>query len=59
MLVREVFVKDTHRALWYEDGVLTKVIGAGRYELPKPERFPKLRRMLGLKRKPQVEFRAD
>jgi regulator of protease activity HflC (stomatin/prohibitin superfamily) len=35
MSEREVFVKDTHRALWYEDGVLTKVLGAGRYELPK------------------------
>jgi regulator of protease activity HflC (stomatin/prohibitin superfamily) len=56
MSAREVFVKDTHRALWYEDGVLTKVIGAGRYELPKPERFPKLRRMVGLKRQPTVEF---
>jgi regulator of protease activity HflC (stomatin/prohibitin superfamily) len=56
MSEREVFVKDTHRALWYEDGVLTRVIGAGRYELPKPERFPKIRRLLGLKRKPQVEF---
>ena len=40
MSEREIFVKDTHRALWYEDGVLTKVLGAGRYELPKAERFP-------------------
>jgi regulator of protease activity HflC (stomatin/prohibitin superfamily) len=56
MSEREVFVKDTHRALWYEDGVLTKVIGAGRYELPKPERFPKLRRVFGFKRTPRVEF---
>ena len=24
MSEREVFVKDTHRALWYEDGVLTQ-----------------------------------
>src|SRR5688572_1707213 len=31
---REVIIKDTHRGLWYEDGVLTRVIGAGRYELP-------------------------
>ena len=55
MSEREVFIKDTHRGLWYEDGVLAKVIGAGRYELPKPERFPELRRLLGLKRKPKVE----
>ena len=29
----EVIIKDTHRGLWYEDGVLTKVLEAGRYEL--------------------------
>jgi len=52
---REIFIKDSHRGLWYEDGVLTQVVGAGRYELPKPALFPKLRRFLGLKRKPKVE----
>ena len=30
----EIIIKDTHRGLWYEDGVLTRVIGAGRYRLP-------------------------
>jgi regulator of protease activity HflC (stomatin/prohibitin superfamily) len=54
MFEREIFIKDTHRALWYEDGVLVKVLAAGRYELPKPESFPELRRLLGLKRKPKV-----
>jgi regulator of protease activity HflC (stomatin/prohibitin superfamily) len=52
---REIFIKDSHRGLWYEDGVLAKILGAGRYELPEPERLPKLRRLLGLKRKPKVE----
>src|SRR5580698_9656730 len=52
---REIFVKDTHRALWYEDGVLTKTLGAGRYEIPYPEQFPGLRKLFGLKRKPTVE----
>jgi len=28
----EFIIKDTHRGLWYEDGVLTKVLEAGRYE---------------------------
>jgi regulator of protease activity HflC (stomatin/prohibitin superfamily) len=28
---REVVIRDTHRALWYEDGVLVKVLEAGRY----------------------------
>lgn len=31
---REIIIKDTHRGLYYEDGVLTQVLGAGRYELP-------------------------
>jgi regulator of protease activity HflC (stomatin/prohibitin superfamily) len=52
---REIFIKDTHRGLWYEDGVLTKVVGAGRHELPRPEVFPALRRLFGLRRKPTVE----
>jgi regulator of protease activity HflC (stomatin/prohibitin superfamily) len=27
-------IKDTHRGLWYEDGVLKRVLEAGRYKLP-------------------------
>lgn len=33
----EIIIKDTHRGLWYEDGVLTKTLEAGRYEIPKNE----------------------
>jgi regulator of protease activity HflC (stomatin/prohibitin superfamily) len=55
MTEREIVIKDTHRGLWYEDGVLANVLGAGRYELPRPEQFPGLRRLFGLKRKPKVE----
>jgi regulator of protease activity HflC (stomatin/prohibitin superfamily) len=55
MAQREIFIKDSHRGLWYVDGVLTQILGAGRYEVPKPALFPKLRRRLGLKRKPKVE----
>jgi len=29
---KEIIIKDTHRALWYEDGKLTRVLEAGRYE---------------------------
>ena len=44
--MREVIIKDTHRGLYYEDGVLVDVLGAGRYELPgdKPGLFDFLRR---------------
>ncbi len=55
MPTREIFIKDTHRGLWYEDGVLTRVLGAGRYELPEPDQYPSLRRLFGLKRTPMVE----
>ena len=32
---REIIIKDTHRGLWYEDGVLVKVLEAGRYKIPR------------------------
>src|SRR5712671_6739149 len=35
----EIIIKDTHRGLWYEDGVLAKVLEAGRYEIPYREKF--------------------
>jgi regulator of protease activity HflC (stomatin/prohibitin superfamily) len=38
-LKKELIVKDTHRALWYEDGVLTRIVEAGRYELPAEHDF--------------------
>jgi regulator of protease activity HflC (stomatin/prohibitin superfamily) len=31
---REIIIKDTHRGLWYENGVLTRTLGAGRYVIP-------------------------
>ncbi|HWM88840.1 MAG TPA: SPFH domain-containing protein, partial [Kofleriaceae bacterium] len=34
MAKKEVIIKDTHRGLWYEDGVLTRTLVAGRYEIP-------------------------
>lgn len=45
---REIIIKDTHRGLRYEDGVLTAVLGAGRYVLPRPLN-------LGFYRRPLVE----
>ncbi len=35
----EFIIKDTHRGLWYEDGKLTKVLEAGRYEIPAQTRW--------------------
>ena len=36
---QEFIIKDTHRGLWYEDGKLTKVLEAGRYEIPPQRRW--------------------
>ncbi len=43
---REVIIKDTHRGLLYEDGVLVRVLEAGRYELP-AKRPPLIERLFG------------
>jgi regulator of protease activity HflC (stomatin/prohibitin superfamily) len=46
---REVIIKDTHKGLWYEDGVLKRVVEAGRYVIPLPIN-------LGFYRRPRVEI---
>src|SRR5678809_48139 len=33
-MVGDIIIRDTHRGLWYEDGVLKRVLGAGRYRVP-------------------------
>jgi regulator of protease activity HflC (stomatin/prohibitin superfamily) len=48
MLKNDIIIKDTHRGLWYEDGVMLKVLGAGRYEVPRSDGF-------SLSRKPKIE----
>ncbi|MCI0336361.1 MAG: slipin family protein [Acidobacteria bacterium] len=46
---REIIIKDTHRGLRYEDGVLTGVLEAGRHNIP-------LQIDLGFYRTPNVEI---
>lgn len=48
MSKREIIIKDTHRGLWYEDGVLRRVLEAGRYVIPRSLN-------LGFYRRPKVE----
>jgi regulator of protease activity HflC (stomatin/prohibitin superfamily) len=50
MAKREIIIKDTHRGLKYQDGVLVAVLEAGRYELPNTRR-----QLWFLPRRPQVE----
>lgn len=45
----EIIIKDTHRGLRYADGVLTGVLGAGVYRIPRPLN-------LGIYRRPVVEI---
>jgi regulator of protease activity HflC (stomatin/prohibitin superfamily) len=46
----DIIIKETHRGLRYEDGVLTGVLAAGRYTIPPA------RRLLGMLRNPRVEI---
>ncbi len=48
MAKREIIIKDTHRGLWYEDGVLKRILEAGRYEIPAAAGF-------AFRRKPKIE----
>ena len=51
MLTKEIIIKDTHRGLLYEDGVLRRVLEAGRFELPRGPEY----NWLGRRRHPKVE----
>src|SRR5262245_42212076 len=44
MTTKTIFIKDTHRGLWYEDGRLTRLLEAGRYRIPSPIDLPFYRR---------------
>ncbi len=46
MTAHEIIIKDTHRGLKYEDGVLKRVLEAGRYEIPPTESWLGRRRPL-------------
>ena len=50
MKKHEIIIKETHRALWYEDGVLVKILEAGRYE------FSPGRHDFWGRKRPAVEF---
>jgi regulator of protease activity HflC (stomatin/prohibitin superfamily) len=44
MKKNEIIIKETHRGLVYTDGVLTRIVEAGRYEIPAEKSFFGLRR---------------
>jgi regulator of protease activity HflC (stomatin/prohibitin superfamily) len=47
-MTRELIVRETHRALWYEDGKLTRELAAGRYKYPRWSPF---------RRAPQIDVK--
>jgi regulator of protease activity HflC (stomatin/prohibitin superfamily) len=56
MATKEIIIKATHRGLWYEDGVLAKILQAGRYELPRLNFFQRLVPEPWRKRLPKIEI---
>src|SRR5215813_3456668 len=56
MAKNDIIIKDTHRGLWYEDGVLVKILEAGRYELPRLSFFQRLLPEAWRKRLPKIEL---
>jgi len=56
MAKTDIIIKDTHRALVYEDGVLVKVLEAGRYEPPRLQWYERLIPKPWRRRLPKVEL---
>ena len=52
----DIIIKDTHRALWYEDGVLVRILEAGRYEFPRLKWYEHLLPEQWRRRLPKVEL---
>jgi regulator of protease activity HflC (stomatin/prohibitin superfamily) len=47
-MVKAITIAETHRGLWYEDGVFQRILTAGRYEFPRRKCWPRfVQRWLG------------
>ena len=53
---KDIIIKDTHRGLWYEDGVLTRILEAGRHKLPRLNYFQRLVPEPWRKKLPKIEI---
>ena len=53
---KDIIIKDTHRGLWYEDGVLVRVLEGGRYKFPRLNFFQRLVPEPWRKRLPKIEI---
>lgn len=53
---KDIIIKDTHRGLWYEDGVLTRILEGGRYKFPRLKFYERLVPEPWRKRLPKIEI---
>ncbi|HEY0765464.1 MAG TPA: slipin family protein [Pyrinomonadaceae bacterium] len=53
---RDIIIKDTHRGLWYEDGVLIRIVEGGRYKFPRLKFYERLVPEPWRKRLPKIEI---
>ena len=53
---KDIIIKDTHRGLWYEDGVLTRILEGGRYKFPRLKFYERLVPESWRKRLPKIEI---
>lgn len=53
---KDIIIKDTHRGLWYEDGVLTRILEGGRYKFPRLKFYERLVPEQWRKRLPKIEI---
>ncbi|HKY41893.1 MAG TPA: hypothetical protein VJM50_02275, partial [Pyrinomonadaceae bacterium] len=52
----DIIIKDTHRGLLYEDGVLVRTLEAGRYEPPRLKWYERLIPQPWRRRLPKIEL---
>ena len=53
---KDIIIKDTHRGLWYEDGVLTRILEGGRYKFPRLTFWERLVPEPWRKKLPKIEI---
>ena len=56
MAQKDIIIKDTHRGLWYEDGVLLRILEAGRHKLPRRKFYERFIPEPWRRRMPKIEI---
>lgn len=53
---KDIIIKDTHRGLWYENGVLVRILEGGRYKFPRLTFWQRLMPEPWRKKLPKIEI---